>query len=192
MTATVPATTPKPRRRWLQFSLRTMLVLVLICSLPCGWLAYEVGKAREQAAAAKAIEELGGLVEFGPASGGLPRRVVAWLGTLAGEDWAEDVIGAFLFGTEVSDDPLEQLNGLSHLRYLNLFDTQVTDAGLEHLRRLTQLQLLWLDDTQVTDAGLEHLRGLTQLKSLSIFHTQVTDAGVAGLQKALANCKITR
>jgi hypothetical protein len=37
-------TTPKPRRRWLQFSLRTMLVLVLIlgCGLACfrGHLGY--------------------------------------------------------------------------------------------------------------------------------------------------------
>jgi hypothetical protein len=30
MTTTAPTTIPKPRRRWLQFSLRTLLVLILI------------------------------------------------------------------------------------------------------------------------------------------------------------------
>ena len=62
---TEPTTTPKPRRRWLQFSLRTMLVLVLIFGAGLGWFAREVQKARAQREAAKAIEKLGGGVVWG-------------------------------------------------------------------------------------------------------------------------------
>jgi hypothetical protein len=35
---TTPSTTPKPRRRWLQVSLRTMLVLMLTFGCGFGWL----------------------------------------------------------------------------------------------------------------------------------------------------------
>ena len=37
-------TTPKPRRRCLQFSLRTLLVLMLVFGAGSGWLAREVSR----------------------------------------------------------------------------------------------------------------------------------------------------
>jgi hypothetical protein len=39
------ATMPKPKRRWLQFSLRTMLVLMLLFGCGLGWLGREVQRA---------------------------------------------------------------------------------------------------------------------------------------------------
>jgi hypothetical protein len=30
-------TEPKRKRRWFQFSLRTLLIFVLICAIPCAW-----------------------------------------------------------------------------------------------------------------------------------------------------------
>ena len=59
-----PPTTPKPKRRWLQFSLRTLLVLVLTCSLPCGWLAHKIKQARGQRESVRATEELA-MITFG-------------------------------------------------------------------------------------------------------------------------------
>ena len=55
---TTEPTTPMPRRRWLQCRLRTLLVLVLICSIPCGWLAFKVKQARGQRELVQATEEL--------------------------------------------------------------------------------------------------------------------------------------
>ncbi len=52
---TAATTTPKPRR-WLQFSLRTMVV-VLICSIPCGWLARKMKQAKKQREAVQAIKD---------------------------------------------------------------------------------------------------------------------------------------
>jgi hypothetical protein len=168
MTTAPTTTTPTPRRRWLQYSLRTLMVLTLVCSLPCGWLAYQLRQAQEQREAGKAIEELGGSVGYEPASGGMIRTAVAWVGKLLGQDLSVDV------------------------RSVDLALPAVTDAGLTHLRGLTQLRGLYLDSTQVSDAGLVHLRGLTQLKTLDLSNTQVTDAGVAELQKTLPKCNITR
>ncbi len=47
---TAPTTTRKPRRRWLQFSLRTLLVLMLVTSVPLGRLTYKLKQTREQRA----------------------------------------------------------------------------------------------------------------------------------------------
>jgi len=63
---TTPAPiSPKPRRRWLQFSLRTLIVLMLVLGAGLGWFAREVQKARAQREAATAIEKLGGSVDWG-------------------------------------------------------------------------------------------------------------------------------
>jgi heme/copper-type cytochrome/quinol oxidase subunit 2 len=46
--------------RWYQYSLRSLLVLVTLCSLPCSWLGIKVQQAKRQQGAVRAIEELGG------------------------------------------------------------------------------------------------------------------------------------
>jgi len=52
----------KPKRRWYQFSLKTVLVvLTLLCLGPGRYVAYEQAKARKQKAAVEAIEKLGRL-----------------------------------------------------------------------------------------------------------------------------------
>ena len=79
MSTTAP-TTPKPRRRWLQFSLRTLMVLMLVLGCGLSWLAREVQQARAQREAAKAIGKLGGRVSCLPPTGGMVRTAVAWVG----------------------------------------------------------------------------------------------------------------
>ena len=92
-------------------------------------------------------------------------------------------------GGNITDAGLVHLKGLTNLQTL-ILGGAITDAGLAHLKGLKTLEMLGLSKTKVTDAGLEHLKGLTNLSHLSVYDTEVTDAGVAGLQKALPNCKI--
>ncbi|MCH7727434.1 MAG: hypothetical protein IH991_13270 [Planctomycetes bacterium] len=40
-------TKPKPSRRWLQFSLRTMLALLTVACVWFGWLAYKANEQRK-------------------------------------------------------------------------------------------------------------------------------------------------
>ena len=54
----------QPKLRWYQFSLRSLLLFVLVCSLVCGWLGVRMQRAREQKQAVEAIHKLGGWVEY--------------------------------------------------------------------------------------------------------------------------------
>ncbi len=170
-------TDPEPKRRWYQFSLKTLLLFVLLCSLPLSWLGVKLDRARKQRQTVVQISKKcrNGSVHFDYGKGKV------WLRKLFGDDFVP-AIGVELRGPQVTDAVLEHVKGLRHLQVLSLEDTQVTDAGLVHLKALTSLQVLCLDGARLTDAGLEHLKGLTSLKRLDLDDTQVTDAGVEHLK----------
>lgn len=63
--------TPRSRvvRRWRQFSLRTLLIVVLVACLPLGWFNFKIERKRRQRRAAEAITSAGGAVWYlGPAA----------------------------------------------------------------------------------------------------------------------------
>ena len=56
---------PAPKRlRWFQYSLRTLLLVVLLASIGMSWVAVRVQGARRQKAAVEAIKKLGGWVIY--------------------------------------------------------------------------------------------------------------------------------
>ncbi len=176
---------PEPRRRWFQYSLRTLLLVMLLASIGMSWFAAKLQPAREQREAAEAIEKLGGSVTYdweSDVSRSEPPGP-AWVRNLLGENFFGNVVGVSLENTHVTDAAIEHVKGFSQLQDLDLMDTPVTDAGLEHLKALTQLRMLSLDETRVTDAGLEHLKGLTQLQNLDLAGTLVTNAGLEHLKR---------
>ncbi|MFB2836877.1 tetratricopeptide repeat protein [Floridanema evergladense] len=71
-----------------------------------------------------------------------------------------------LRGTEVNDEGLVYIEGLTDLQELDLWDTQVTDAGLVNLANLKYLQVLHL--YEISDVGLEHLQRLENLKVIKL------------------------
>jgi hypothetical protein len=194
MNAAAPPTTPPPRRRWLQYSLRTLMVLIVVFGCGLGWLAHEVHQARQQREALKAIALRHPWVSYAPnGSSSTIETGLAWLRRLVGEEELfKTLIEVGFVGHQTTDAGLVHLKGLTQLRRLYLGDNDVSDAGLVHLRGLTNLKLLNLRGTQVTDAGLPHLGGLTQLQYLNLSGTQVTAAGVAQLKRTLPNCQISR
>ena len=210
-------TTPPPKRRTrrlLQFSLRSLLVFVLLVSIGMSWLGVKLERARKQReaveaireAAAEAIDKAWGIVlydyEFDAKGDFVPEAqpfVPSWLLGLFGRDFSSDVVEVAVLqlnfdDAEAShyfgDDEASHLKVLTELTRLNLSHTEITDAGLGHLEGLTSLTWLDLRDTQITDAGLKHLEGLTNLTTLDLRLTQVTPEGVKKLQRALPECEI--
>jgi len=195
------------KRRWHQFSLRTLLIFVTVLAVgPGSWVIYERTKAQRQKAAVSLLGKQHSEVH----------SRLSWMQALLVEDAPGNVVGVSLRnrqvsdadlapladlpdliwldldGTPLSDQGLVHLAGLKKLRRLRLDETQITDAGLANVANLTQLETLNLYKTGVTDAGLVHLAGLTNLETLILQKTQVTEAGVAKLQQALPKLHIER
>ncbi len=192
-------------RRYLRFSLRGLIVLVLVIGCGLGWI---VRSARIQREAVAAIQKVGGTVYYdwewahgSQIPNGKP-WCPNWLVDRLGIDYIGHVtrvempntspvttiaqIGRLaqleeldLPSAHVSDAAMVHLRGLKSLEVLNLLFTRITDAGLAPLADLTSLKTLYLDGTDVTDAGLGHFKGLSNLTKLYLSLAPVSDAGLA-------------
>lgn len=192
-------TSSRPRRRWYQISLRTLLLLVTLASAGFGWLGYKVRQANSQRKAVEAIRNIGNTAyvfyDYDFDSGGmiLPPPTLPpgpeWLRKLVGDDLFTDVV-AVKFPYKTTDVALVHLAGLSQLKHLDLRWTQVTDTGLASLNGLPQLATLDLRGTQVTDAGLPELVRLKELRYLYLDGTKTTDVACDDLKKSLPNLAI--
>ncbi len=208
-------TTTDPNDQPFRFSLRTLLVFVLVIGVVLGWFGMQLERARRQREVAAPIRQLGGEVEFTvpwytwmySANAGRIRAICfrpegsiddpdykftdAHLKRFSEErEKSSDVRSVWLECTRVTDVGLEHLTTLANLELLSLQNTDVTDGGLKHLASLTKLRGLDLSETQVTDAGLENLTSLTNLEYLNVFCTQVTYEGAKNLRQALPSCEI--
>ncbi len=56
--------TNKPKRRWYQFSLRSLFVVMTLFAIACSWYAYEMKEAANRRATVAEILELGGHVYY--------------------------------------------------------------------------------------------------------------------------------
>lgn len=170
-----------------QFSIGSLLLLVVAVAVPCSWMAVEVKKARKELAAVEESrkahwgvgyewQEIA--ILFGPRSAQPPEP--AWLRNLLGQNFFAEIGPVLVSG--VTDADLERLKGLGQPKRLRISSAQINDAGLEHLKGLTRLEVLDLGNTKVSGAGLEHLKGLTKLEELDLDNTEVSDAGLEHLK----------
>jgi hypothetical protein len=189
---------PKRKRRWYQFSLRTLLIVMLVVSIPCALLGRKIERKRREREVLDAINKIGGQVHYDYerwswSLAGTQKKEPpgpGWLRALLGENFFCEVDEAHIVGvsskTKITDADLSNL-GLSsfpRLRSLTLKvnSLKITDAGLETIRDLTQIQELTLILPNVTDSGLRNLRGLTQLERLTLWGTRITNAGLVNLR----------
>lgn len=196
--AAVPMKT-KPRRTWLQISLRSFLVLFTIL---CLWMAVLSSRARHQRSAVDALARAGVTVDYRHQrddKGSLVNNPVPpgpkWLRELVGTEYF-DQVDSVLF--PLTDDPdstdqaLEHIASFHEIRFVNLRDAAVSDKGLANLQNLTQLEGLDLPVTyvqarrRITDDGISHLANLTKLRAVDFHESQVTDTGLEKLQNLQA------
>ena len=194
------------KHRRFQFSLRTLLVFVLMVALACSWLATRLLRAKRQRMAVAEIRKDDSMVTFRYSFETANDGHKPWLAKVFGEDFYPVVgltdvapqagaptvmnIGKLtnlkrldLSCASVNDAAVRHLEGLTKLRFLSLCGNPVTDTGLKHLQALKGLEELDLEATAVTDGGLRHLRGLRNLRRLNLLGTQVGDAGLENLKQ---------
>ena len=145
------ANPPKPKRRWYQYSLRTLFIITTLFALVCGWYAYEMQKAAKRRAAIAEFEKLGGRVWYYDVcdSSDIRGETPAWY------SWLRKFHGDKHLGNAVGVDFL----------FVSLQDT---DAALEHVKGLANLEMLWIDDTKVTDEGAKKIE--EALPKCEIYH----------------------
>jgi internalin A len=175
-----------PWRRYVRFSVRGLIVAVLVIG---GWLGCVALSARIQRDTVAAIQRQGGWVNYNwQQRGDLQYDPLAepW-----GPRWLVNHIGVDYFGHPVyvtfvmgkpDDTLMVPVASLRRIERLELRGPKVTDAGLVHVAAMSGLRLLNLVDTQVSDAGLVHLRRLTDLQSLSLKRTPVSGVGFVQLR----------
>jgi hypothetical protein len=201
-----------------QFGVRSLLLFLVAVSVPLGWFAWEMERARRQREAVEWVERSGGWVFYGEDYSGdagpfgpPPQSLLQWL---LGRNFWYEVDDVYLSTANITNDDLTKLRPLAELRSLDLDANQITDGGLKHVRQLTELrelllagaditdegltslqtltklQHLGLTGTDVTDHGLEYLRGFKNLQCLQLYGTAVTSDGVTALQEHLPDCQI--
>ena len=177
--------TPKPKRRWFQYSLRTLFVAIAVLGV---WLAMVTSAARRQQSIVARLSKLNANVAYEfqfDAKGDWDFDAVPpgpkWLREMVGQDYFSDVVYVDCGNGNLGDAGSQLLRGLKRLRKLHISNAPLTDAGLQPLRELKELKTLDLIGAHITDAGLECLEGLGQLHELSLQGTGVTDAGLEHL-----------
>ena len=197
ITAAYPVS--RPRRRFLRFSVRGMIVLVLVVAVWLGWVAW---RARIQRQAYEAISKHSVMINYDMELNETNPWAPQWLVDLIGYDFfanvvsvtigeAEDIVFVSSFNllndldlsyTTITDSQLSHLKDLTTLRKLSLYNTRITDGGLAYVKKLNCINDLSLAFTKVTDIGLKDLNGLVDLQSLDLTETKVTDAGLVYLK----------
>ena len=168
-----------------QFSILSLLLLVVVVAIPCSWLETEMKAARKQREAVEEVQKASQVVfdhELGPdgrwIAGATPPGP-PWLRNLLGDDLFTDAVWVSSPNAQINDAVLAHLEELTALQGLDLDHARITDAGLRHIEGLSQLQQLSLTDPRVGDAGMVHLGGLRQLR---VLHLDCTDVGDAGMK----------
>ncbi len=190
-----------PKRRWLQFSLRTLLIATSCIAVICGLLSSAVRQVCQRRALFATIEQAGGQLIFDPPlTHQFARREF--------DEKEKYVIQAL----DQPNGPSEQLSTLAVLKdRLGVFredylaratsldfhcgrlisgglcvemgsHAKATDATAAHIKELPSLKYLDLGGQQITNAGMENLAGLTNLECLWLDGTQIDDAGLQQLR----------
>jgi len=131
-----------------------------------------------------------------------------WLRKAVGDEYFQTVDQVNLIDTDVTDEWLQNLRMVPHIRLLYLRGTNVTGNGLRHIGGLKNLEVLDLQErpgltaevlanlatlrkltsvdmtgcAAVGDDGLAEISDLTQLRTLSLSGSQVTDQGLRHLK----------
>jgi Leucine-rich repeat (LRR) protein len=183
-------TSPKPKLRWYQFSLRTLLIFVTFSAILCSFFATITYSARKQKEVAATIRKLGGAVVYdylmvGEDGCDIDVDTLERPNTLSkyfGVDYFHSVECVFCEGSKINDSILAPLRSLPNVIRLDLRHTQVTDSGLKSLIEMPSLKLLILDGTPIGDEGLECLQGMRNLRDLDLTNTKITDKGLENLR----------
>lgn len=114
--------------RRLQFTLRSLVILTLLVSLPLGWMAFRRAQVERRWKRYFAIKKLGGEIDLHISN---PGERVEGDGADDSPPWY--VIAVRLPKSRITDAELALVESLSTLKELDLSETKISDEGLARL-----------------------------------------------------------
>jgi hypothetical protein len=175
---------PKPKWRWFNFSLKTLLIVMTVIAL---WLGIYMKSFRDRRKAVDEVEQLEGAM-------GIRYLGPDWLRKKVNDEkYFWDPAGVHfnrpLTVTELKSI-LPYLMSFQHLHDLTLHG--LTNSTLPLLFPLAnKLTYLDLSSCKLSDDAIVQLEQFPKLKTLRITNSDISSAGVEKLQRALPACKVT-
>ncbi|MGA2796417.1 MAG: hypothetical protein ABSE63_02440 [Thermoguttaceae bacterium] len=173
--------TPKPKLRWFQYRLSTLLLLITAAAI---WLSFWTDRVRKQKQAVEFITRHGGAVLYSyQINAGRTQPTPPgpqWLRKLLGIDYLDHAASAYFIGDAFTDADLELLKALPNLQFIQINCGNVTNEGLVNLKHVRGLKQLEIYSDKINDDGLAHLQYLQELTDLRM-SCLVTDAGMEQL-----------
>jgi hypothetical protein len=206
------------RRRFPQFSIRSILAILTVLALVLSLHAYRQTSANRQIAAISEIRRLGGFTHYcyvqdenwNPGKKTYPD----WLENKVGQDYLY-AIDAFVInsrpnadpaieiaatlpalrlvklpGCKITDNSIKPLAKLKRLEWLELFATPVTDDCMDTISRIRSLKTLDLRRTNVTDNSIDDIVNLPHLRNLYIGKSAISEEGVVRIRKRMPKCNV--
>jgi hypothetical protein len=187
----------RPRFR---FSLKSLLLVVIVFSVALASFSVTTARARRQAAAVSKLRSLGATVFYDfhhyydhGGCVGLDRKPGNWI-------WARKMLGNDLFSDVYMVEFIEYRDINDHIsgRVTTFFGpvetpttvSQDADKYTPLLESLPNLRHLDLGFSQVSDASIPALEKLHWVEYMRLSHTNISQAGAERLGKSLPNCKI--
>lgn len=192
MSTAFDSTRRRVKRRWLTFSLRTLLIGATLLSMVLAYFANILLHVRQQQAIRREIElATGAEVYFDHecvASGEVDESppgpaMVRWLCGNYAYDHIDVVIFDFLRNIKARDGDLPVLLKAPQLQDVSLNGPEVTDRSMKIVGKLHDLRELQLWNTQISDDGLAELASLRKLRLLNLYGTSITSAALPHIAK---------
>jgi hypothetical protein len=157
---------PKPKRRWYQYRLRTLMIFVTLVAVGMSWFAVRMQRVRRQKEAVEAIDKLGGAwIEYKYEFYGSPKWLRKWLGN----DFFKDVATIHVHKSEHISSILEHCNEFHDLEEFQIEIDEITDGDLKRISEYKNLRRLEIGHGEkITRVGLRYLNELKELRYLRL------------------------
>ncbi len=188
----------KPPRRWYQFRLRSLLILMAILSVPLAWLGHELRLRWAEERSVSIVKASGGSVEFEyfqrlkvPEEHGFEVRLGELREQTRWEAWKDRRLGprVYVVDYHITDGVVQDLAPLAAFDRLQLLD--ISDVRISNLAALTPLDRLAV--LFVTRANVDDWSALSTLPNLQtaiLAETNFDDLAILSPLRQLENLVI--
>lgn len=161
-------------RHRFQFSLKVLLIMVLVAGVGFARLSAWLQQTRKQRVVVTMLANRG-------AGASYPGEEEPGFRTLFGQQYFHSPVGLSV-GRGFEGDDVALIEALTELRFLSLASEDVSDDHLGHLAPLTRLNWLCLAGAKVRGPGLKHVARLPLLRSLELSNSTISDEGLKFLR----------